>query len=102
MTDQDLVGATTPDPFPGMPIVEVIAFCRLNGIRKLSYRGVEIEFAPSAAAPEAPPTADALQKFSEALQGAVPSDLELLGWSAGGDFAGDIAQVQKILNGDEP
>lgn len=92
------LAAVVPPVAPGRPLTErsledVVAFCRANGIRKLSYQGVDIEFA----APVAPEKSDAdLQKFAEAMAGAVPSDTEFLGWSAP-EFPKDLAEMAKTL-----
>lgn len=90
---KDLVG--TPDPFAGKSIEEVITFCRANGIRKLNYQGVEIEFSQNASG-TGPNTPEALQKFAEAMAGAVPSDTEMLGWSAP-EFPADLAELANLI-----
>ncbi len=94
----DATCAPDPDPLNGLTLPEAIAFCRANGVRKLTYRGMELEFGPAPAAAMAP---EALQQFSEAMAGAVPSDEEFLGWSAGGDFTGDLAAIQRTIYGDD-
>lgn len=83
------------DPFNGKSIEDVIAFCRASGIRKLSYKGVEIEFAANSSG-NGLSTPEALQKFAEAMAGAVPTDAQMLGWSAP-EFPEDLAELAAII-----
>lgn len=82
------------DPFAGKTIEDVVAFCRSAGVTRLDWRGIHMDFGPLPTAPVDP------QKFAEALQSGVPGDVELLGWSAGGDFAADVAAIQKTFGGE--
>lgn len=80
-------------PLRERSLEEVVAFCRANGIRKLSYQGVDIEFA----APVVPEkSAEEMQKFAEAMAGAIPSETEFLGWSAP-EFPKDLAEMAAQL-----
>lgn len=76
---EDILGSA--DPFGGRPVEEVIALCRASGIRRLRYRGAEIEFSdnPGGSSPLGP---EARQKFADDLGAGGPSDAEFLSWSA--------------------
>lgn len=95
MSVDDLVGQSSADPFEGKSIEEVIAFCRANGIHKLNYKGLSLEFSanPSGAATQTP---ESLMKFAQSMAGAVPSDTEMLGWSAP-EFPADLAELANLI-----
>lgn len=86
----------------GMSLPELVAFCRANGVTRVTYNGMVLELgaAPPPAVPDDAARKDALQKFSEAMAGDVPSDEEFLGWSAGGDFVADLAAIRKQIFGE--
>lgn len=82
------------DPLQGKSLAEVIAFCRANGVRKLTYNGLELELGPSSAGGASSPE-DRLAT-AEALAGAMPTDAEMLGWSAP-EFPRDLAELAALV-----
>ncbi len=78
----------------GMTLEQVIATCKAHGVRRISYGGVELDF--GSAGPAVAPSPEDLLKTAQALAGAMPSDAEMLGWSAP-EFPQDLAELAGLV-----
>ncbi len=83
-----------PRLLAGMTLEQVIATCKAHGVRRISYDGVELDFGP--AGPAVAPSPEDLMKTAQALAGAMPSDAEMLGWSAP-EFPQDLAELAGLV-----
>jgi hypothetical protein len=77
----------------GMSLEQVIAVCKANGVRRITWDGVALDFGPPAGASVAP---EDLMKTAQALAGAMPSDSEMLGWSAP-EFPRELADLAELV-----
>ncbi len=85
-----------PTLLAGMTLEQVIATCKANGVRRISYGGVDLDFGPAGAAAAGAPSPEDLLQTARALAGAMPSDAEMLGWSAP-EFPADLAELAALV-----
>jgi hypothetical protein len=76
---------------PTVQELEALAdFCRKNGLRRLKAGDIELEFGPE----KSEPTAGLVEKLAERLAEQVPSDEDMLNWSAPQTVV-DLERAQK-------